>query len=178
MKKRSVSLLSLLFIPLVAMAASPYAGQESRGIKSLSAEDVAALLAGKGMGLAKSAELNGFAGPAHVLELAEQLHLSPEQRVRTEALFASMSSKASASGRALVDKERELDARFAAKSITREHLLHALAEIGGLQAQVRAAHLEAHLAQVEILTAQQNTRYAELRGYSSPVEQGTGKHRH
>lgn len=37
-----------------------YAGQEQREIKSLSAEDVQSLLTGKGMGLAKAAELNGY----------------------------------------------------------------------------------------------------------------------
>ena len=38
---------------------APYAGQQARSIKSLSAEDVAALLKGEGMGMAKAAELNG-----------------------------------------------------------------------------------------------------------------------
>ena len=35
----------------------------------------------------------------------------------------------------------------------------------------RGAHLEAHLAQVEILTPEQNARYAQLRGY-----EGSGAH--
>ena len=39
-------------------------------IKSLSQDDQSALLAGRGMGLARPAELNGYPGPAHVLELA------------------------------------------------------------------------------------------------------------
>jgi hypothetical protein len=101
--------LSLALGCMSALAASPYAGQESREIKALSAEDISALLAGKGMGFAKTAELNGFAGPAHVLELARELHLTVEQRVQTQALFSSMSARAVAAGRALVEKERELD---------------------------------------------------------------------
>ncbi len=76
------------------VAQSPYAGQESRAIKALSAEDVDAYLSGKGVGLAKAAELNGYPGPAHVLELSSQLSLTPEQLTRTEALFASMQAKA------------------------------------------------------------------------------------
>ena len=48
---------------------SPYAGQEVRRIKSLSAERVADLLAGRGAGYAKAAELNGVPGPVHVLEV-------------------------------------------------------------------------------------------------------------
>ena len=162
-------------------AASPYAGEQSREIKALSADDVAGLRAGKGMGYAKAAELNGFAGPAHVLELADALRLTADQRARTEALFASMSAKASARGRALVDKERELDALFASRTITTERLATSLQAIGALQAEVREAHLEAHLAQVQILTAEQNARYADLRRYGRSAPRGErshGGHRH
>ena len=48
----------------VAFAASPYAGEQSREIKALSADDIAGLQSGQGMGYARAAELNGFAGPA------------------------------------------------------------------------------------------------------------------
>jgi hypothetical protein len=45
---------------------------------------------------------------------------------------------------------------------------------------VRLAHLEAHLAQVQILTAEQNARYAELRGYgrAAPRDERGHGHRH
>ena len=145
--------------------ASPYVGQEARDIKALSAEEVKGYLSGKGMGLAKAAELNGYPGPAHVLELASQLSLTPAQRARTEALLASMEAKAVSLGRALVDEERRLDQLFATKSVTAENLSPSLDAIGALQAKVRGAHLEAHLAEVEILTPEQNARYARLRGY-------------
>ena len=164
-----------------AATASPYVGQESRDIKSLAPEDVASYLSGKGMGLAKAAELNGYAGPAHVLELASRLALTPEQRSRTEALFQSMQSKASLLGRALVDEERKLDQLFAARAVTPQLLATSLSQIGLLQAQVRGAHLEAHLAQVDILTPEQNARYAQLRGYggsSEPSGHGGMQHKH
>ena len=164
-----------------ATPASPYVGQESRDIKSLAPQDVADYLAGKGMGLAKAAELNGYAGPSHVLELATQLALTPEQRARTEALFQSMQSKASSLGRALVDEERKLDQLFAARAVTPQSLATLLSQIGSLQAQVRGAHLEAHLAQAEILTSEQNARYAQLRGYggsSQPAGHGGMQHKH
>ena len=170
--------LGLALSSVGALAASPYAGQEARDIKALSAEEVSALLAGKGMGFAKAAELNGFAGPAHVLELARELYLTTEQRARTEALFSSMSAMAAARGRALVEKERGLDALFATKTITPERLASGLREIGALQAEVRAAHLEAHLAQVKILTAEQNSHYNELRGYGVVAEHGAHEHKH
>jgi Spy/CpxP family protein refolding chaperone len=163
--------LAVVPIALSASASSPYVGQEASDIKSLSAEDFNAYLSGKGMGMAKTAELNGYAGPSHVLELASQLTLTPEQRARTEALFASMASKATSLGRALVDEERKLDRLFANRAITAALLAKSLNELGSLQAKVRGAHLEAHLAQVEILTREQNARYAQLRGYG-----GAGAH--
>ena len=144
---------------------SPYVGQEVRAIKSLSPEDVDAYLSGKGAGLAR-----GYAGPRHVLELASELELTVRQRAQTEALYAAMLSKATALGRALVEKERELDRLFATRSIDAALLAKPLDDIGSLQAGVRGAHLEAHLAQVEILTAEQNARYARLRGYGGAVE--------
>src|SRR5687767_11125254 len=60
-------------IGIAESADSPYVGQEDRAIKALDAKDVDGLLAGSGMGYAKAAELNGYPGPMHVLELAEKL---------------------------------------------------------------------------------------------------------
>jgi len=163
-----------------APQASAYAGQEAREIKSLSPEEINAYLSGKGMGLAKAAELNGYPGPAHVLELARQLALTPEQRTRTEALFAAMEAKAIPLGRAIVEEERKLDRLFAGKTVTPALLASSLSELGSLQAKVRGVHLEAHLAQVQILTPEQNTRYAQLRGYdASGAHMGHGgQHEH
>jgi Spy/CpxP family protein refolding chaperone len=169
---------STSLVVTTVFAASPYAGEESREIKALSPEDVSAYQAGKGMGFAKTAELNGFAGPAHVLELATQLQLTPDQRARTEELFRSMQMQASASGGLLVARERELDTLFATKAITPAQLATSLREIATLQAQIRDAHLQAHLAQVQILTPEQNARYAVLRGYGAAQEQTEHHHTH
>ena len=162
--------IEMLQVRMPETPVSPYVAQGSLSIKSLSPEEVDAYLSGKGVGLAKAAELNGYAGPKHVLELASQLGLSPEQRAQTEALFASMLSKATPLGQALVEEERKLDQLFATRAVTPELLATALGEIGSLQAGVRGAHLEAHLAQVKILTPEQNARYARLRGYGSSGE--------
>lgn len=64
-----------------------YAEMQARANKALSAEQIDGLSHGKGMGMAMPAELNGYPGPRHVLELASQLGLSEEQRARTQALF-------------------------------------------------------------------------------------------
>jgi Spy/CpxP family protein refolding chaperone len=168
MKIRFVVAAVVSLIASSVMAASPYAGEEGREIKALSAADIEAYLTGQGMGFAKAAELNGYAGPKHVLELAGELELTAEQRTRTQALFASMQTKAVALGRQLVDEERKLDRLFAGASITQDSLQQSVARIGALQADVRAAHLEAHLEQARILTPEQRAHYLRLRGYHSP----------
>jgi Spy/CpxP family protein refolding chaperone len=165
MMLRVVAAAVISLIAANVLAASPYAGEQGREIKALSAADVDAYLTGQGMGLAKAAELNGYAGPKHVLELAGELDLTTEQRTRTQALFGSMQTKAVALGRQLVDEERKLDRLFASTSITPDSLQESVARIGDFQAQVRAAHLEAHLEQAKILTTQQRAHYLRLRGY-------------
>src|SRR5262245_3588865 len=86
--------LALLAVSAPVNSQSPYVGQESREIKALSPQEISDYVSGKGMGLAKAAELNGYPGPAHVLELAAQLDLTPEQKTKTEALFKKMQARA------------------------------------------------------------------------------------
>lgn len=170
MKLRSYIPFCIALASLAAYAAqpSPYAGQEARDIKAVSPEDVQSYLAGKGMGFAKAAELNGYPGPSHVLALASELGLDDAQRARTAALFATMEAEAIRYGRQLVEAERELDRLFASRQASAERVRTALEGIGALQARVRSAHLEAHVAQLEVLTSEQTARYAALRGYTVP----------
>ncbi|HEY9099818.1 MAG TPA: hypothetical protein VIN38_13200 [Thiobacillus sp.] len=170
---------TLLFKLAHATPPSPYSGQESREIKALSSEDVQAYLSGKGLGLAKAAELNGYPGPSHVLALAGELGLTAKQKQRTQSLFKNMEVRAISIGRPLVEEEHKLDQLFAQKKITPKLLNQSLARIGALQAQVRGAHLEAHLAQTEILTQSQVSKYMTLRGYSNtPGAEGPAGHKH
>lgn len=162
--------LSLALLPLISFAtsgqtATSYAADQSRQIKSLSDKDVEGYLSGKGMGLAKAAELNGYPGPLHVLELAKELALTPVQEKQTQALFMEMKAQSTMLGHRLVEEERDLDALFARKAITTELLQSKMNRIGQLQAQVRQAHLAAHIAQAQVLTPEQISRYKVLRGY-------------
>lgn len=145
---------------------SPYAGEEARELKALSAAEVAGLLAGEGLGHAKAAELNGYPGPSHVLALAEQLGLSPAQRRETQALFERMRTEARRLGAELVAAERELDRQFAERTIAPGSLAELTARIGAIEARLRAAHLSAHLEQAALLDAEQVHRYNVLRGYT------------
>lgn len=115
---------------------APYAVQQSRAIKKLSDEDIAALRAGNGMGLAKAAELNGYPGPAHVLALADRLQLTAAQRQEVAAIHARMGAGARPLGEAVIAHGR-----------------------------LRAVHLAAHLSTRALLSPEQIALYQQLRGY-------------
>src|SRR5690349_19450494 len=83
-------------------AHQPYAGQQQRDIKALSPDEVNGYLSGAGMGFAKAAELNGYPGPMHVLELADKLHLSEAQRSTVRSLMDAHKKEARAIGAKLV----------------------------------------------------------------------------
>src|SRR4051812_36322842 len=106
-----------LLLPLHA-GPSPYAGEQTRAIKSLSADEVSGYLAGHGMGLARPAELNGYPGPRHVLDSATELQLAPAQVTALDEVFTRMRSAAVPLGGQLVAKETELDGLFAGKFAT------------------------------------------------------------
>jgi len=143
----------------------PYAGLQTREIKALSAEEMADLTAGRGMGLALPAELNGYPGPKHVLEFADQLGLGEQQRADVQRLFDSMLSEALPLGRKLLTAERALDRDFAERTITPDRLKTATAAIGEIRGDLRNTHLKYHLSTAALLSADQIRRYAELRGY-------------
>jgi Spy/CpxP family protein refolding chaperone len=173
--KLQFPLIVLAWLALAGMAhaaTSPYAGEEQRPIKALSAKDIDDLLAGNGMGYAKAAELNGYPGPAHVLGLAQELQLSPEQTTATQAIEASMRTAAKSLGATLVEAERRLDELFSSRRVDERRLAAALEEIARVQGELRLSHLRAHLAQAKILDSAQTDRYFALRGY------GPAEHHH
>lgn len=160
------ALLSVAVFSNAALAQSPYAGMQNRPIKALSEQQMADLKAGRGMGLALPAELNGYPGPSHLLELADKLDLSASQRGQIKQLFDSMKAEAVPVGEKLIAQETMLDQQFASRAITPERLKSATAEIGATQAELRNTHLKYHLETAQILSAQQMQQYATLRGYS------------
>src|SRR5215472_12623037 len=154
-----------------AQTTSPYTGQEQRAIKALSDEEIRDLAEGRGMGLAKAAELNSYPGPLHVLELAGELELTESQRLASESLVAPMRERAIAVGRQIIEAERDLDRAFAQRAIDRDYLRRQVAKIAALAGELRATHLETHLAQRAILTSDQIARYDALRGYQASAAQ-------
>jgi len=143
----------------------PYGGMHHRGVKALSEQQIADLRAGKGMGLALAAELNGYPGPLHVLELGEKLNLSPQQRQQMQGLYEAMKSEAITAGEKLIESETALDREFAEQKMTPDRLALLTAQIGERQGALRAVHLKYHLVTADLLSVEQKRRYAQLRGY-------------
>jgi Spy/CpxP family protein refolding chaperone len=167
-------------LPAVALAASeaPYAGWEGRAIKALSAGQIEDLQSGRGMGLALPAELNGYPGPRHVLELADQLELTSAQRAETQRLFDAMQAQAIALGSQVIAGEAALDRLFATGTASDAAILAAAVEVGRAQGALRGHHLRYHVAMRELLSPHQVMRYRQLRGYASDGAHGHRRRGH
>jgi len=162
-----------------AQTASLYAGQEQRSIKALSEDEIRDLREGRGMGLAKAAELNSYPGPLHVLQLANQIGLSDAQRTATESLYTSMRDRAQPIGAKIIEAEQKLDLAFATGHIDPTVLRSQVNAIANLQGELRTVHLEVHLAQRALLTPDQIASYDALRGYrGNPTSPGVHRHDH
>jgi hypothetical protein len=173
----AVAIMLLTVTGAVAQSARPYSGMQARPIKALSEKETADLKAGRGMGLALAAELNGYPGPLHVLELADQMGLSSEQRAGVQKVFDSMKAEAVRIGERLLAQEADLDRLFAERSVTPKSLQAATTAIGETQAALRNTHLRYHLSTVALLTPPQVHQYAQLRGYGTHAPDGQhGKH--
>lgn len=147
--------------------ASPYAGMEKRAIKALSNSQIGDIKAGRGMGLALAAELNGYPGPMHVLELAGKLSLSPEQRARMQGLMHAMKQETGATGEEVIAAEAALDRLFAEKRADAPSLAQAMKTVVEAQGKLRETHLRYHLDTRAALTLEQIEGYARLRGYTA-----------
>lgn len=165
--------LSLLFLILFSLSAfaeesykSKYVGQEHRNIKSLSPDDIKELKKGGGWGLAKAAELNGVPGPAHILEMAEKINLTDEQKRKIQKIYNDMKVEAVALGEQLIRLELELNSGFSNGTINKILLDKSVREIEKVRAKLRLVHLSTHLKTPNILSNEQIILYNELRGYS------------
>ncbi|MBT3369326.1 MAG: hypothetical protein HOA08_21010 [Rhodospirillaceae bacterium] len=158
-----------------ASAHQPYAGQQQRTIKALSAGDISGYLKGKGMGLAKSAELNHYPGPLHLRQLADEVKLTAEQRAAIATIEAAMKAEARRLGRIILGKEASLDALFADGRADGDEVRELTVAIGRLHGELRAVHLTAHLHVRPLLSRHQIATYDRLRGYASG-QTGHSKH--
>jgi Spy/CpxP family protein refolding chaperone len=124
-------------------------------------------LDGAGMGYARAAELNHFPGPMHVLELADQLKLTAEQRTATRTLMDAHKAQARALGAEVVAAEREVEQLFRSGKVDEAVLARAARTAAAVEGEYRLSHLETHRRMRDLLSAEQVKRYDELRGYAS-----------
>ena len=139
---------------------------------TLSEGDVAALRDGQGWGFAKPAEMNGWPGPRHVLDLGDRLGLDADQRTRIQAIFDAMQAEARRLGPPYIEAEQALDAAFLSGGIDPARLDALLTNAAKARAALRAVHLRAHMATAPLLTRHQRHTYMRLRGH------GGGHHGH
>ena len=146
---------------------TPYAGLQDREIKSLSESDIEDITQGRGWGLALPAELSGLPGPAHILELQEELELSPEQVTQVQTIFEEMQKEAIEAGAAFIEAERALSLAFKDAQLDQDTLALLVQNAAEARARLRNVHLSRHLMTPAILTPDQIQKYAVLRGYQN-----------
>lgn len=157
-------------------APSPYTAQIESPVRGLSAQEVNDLLAGRGAGYARSAELNGYPGPRHVLDLAARLDLTAEQRAGAERIFAAMQAEASRLGAVIVERERALSRAFAEHAVSHHAVETQVDSLAGLYGRLRATHLQAHLEMTALLRPEQIRAYDRLRGYADSAAAHGAEH--
>ena len=179
MKLRTwLAVVAAAWLPASASAAgeAPYAGWQERDIKALSTGEIDDLRSGRGMRMALPAELNGYPGPLHVLELAEQLGLDADQQAETRRLFEEMQAQAIMLGEQVIAGEAALDRLFATGTASDAAIEAAAVEVGRAQGALRAHHLRYHVAMRALLSPHQVARYQQLRGYAEGGAHGHGAH--
>ena len=144
---------------------SPYAAQVASPVRGLSAQEVADLRAGRGMGYARMAELHSYPGPRHLLDLQKELQLSAEQIAAIHTTFVAMEKQAQTRGQQIISAEEQLGAAFANQQLDETTLQSQVMQVAELYGQLRLVHLRAHLKVTPLLTPTQIAAYNELRGY-------------
>jgi len=148
---------------------SPYAGQQTREIKSLDAATIQALRDGTGNGMALVGELNHYPGPRHILAMASHLGLTNAQQTQTEHIYARMHAAAVPLGLRIIEQERRLNRAFQDGSISNESRRELTAQIAMVNGELRYIHLSAHLAMKHVLTSAQIGMYDSMRGYGGDM---------
>ena len=146
---------------------SPYAAgfDPAATIRSLIPDEIGQIERGEGAGFALPAEVNGVPGPRHVLDLAAELGLTPEQIEGVEALVDDMLDVVIPAGQRYLDAVEALESDFRARTLTEADLPGRVAEVARLEGELAAAHLVAHLQTAALLTPEQIAEYNRLRGY-------------
>ena len=178
----------IALLPLIGQAESggpapgavvpPHAGAPGPEIPGLAADEIAGLRRGDGAGQARVADVQGYPGPAHVLQASEagQLLLSTDQIARVREIHRAMAGEARRLGSRVLDAEQDLAQALRSGAIEEAGLQARVEHIAALRGELRAVHLRAHLRTRAVLDPGQLARYAELRGYAPAGSQPGHRH--
>jgi hypothetical protein len=144
---------------------SPYADHLDSQVRGLSAEEIEGLLTGAGMGFALAAEVNGWPGPLHALELRDELDLSQTQVETLQALREGKLAAAVPLGEQILAAHERLEDGFRSGAMDEERLAADVAHLESLYAELRIVHLRTHLEAYPVFTDHQRMEYDRLRGY-------------
>lgn len=147
-------------------------------IRGFSPDQIDGYRTGKGLGMALPAELNGYPGPRHVLDLAEEIELTSKQLEDIQLLYDGMLPQAVELGEQILTREANLELAFREGAIDEASLQVQLDELGDLYAQLRFVHLSTHLETLDILTQHQVFLYNNLRGYEQTDSAHDSSHNH
>ena len=152
----------------ISSTPSPHDVASDTVIVGLTADEVAELRAGQGMGQSRVADAQGYPGPRHVLDAAGAgaLVLSSAQAARVREIYQTMASKAQRLGGLVLDAEEDLAHAFRDGGVDTTNIQARVERIAVLRGELRAVHLRAHLETRALLDATQIARYMTLRGYT------------
>jgi len=118
---------------------------------------------GEGGGMAMIAEMSGYPGPRHLLDIVDSLRMGPRQVQLIANLYDEIRASAAGLGNIIIMKEEELEDLFESGRADEPAVRKLASEIGRLRGDLRAIHLVAHLKSRELLTTEQLARYMALR---------------
>lgn len=156
---------------------SPYADDIDNEVRGLPQDEIDGLRSGAGMGYALPAEVNGWPGPLHALESAEELGLVPHQRDDLQDLRQRMLDEAIPLGEEILAVHGRIEEAFRSGDMDDARLQAEVDHLESLYAELRFVHLRTHLEAYPLFTQDQIDAYARLRGYHD-VDGDEGDHVH
>ena len=125
-------------------------------------QDKEGLLRGEEMGQGTVAEVNGYPEPKRVLDAAEKLQLSDQQKKAITRIYQEAETRAKELSQSIIRLEEELNKAFQDQLVIEKSVRDDAEQIGRLRGRLRGVHLVAHLKTRAVLTEKQIAAYASL----------------
>jgi Spy/CpxP family protein refolding chaperone len=174
-------LVAALLVPLFVMAAQASDSQVDKSatvdakqsIKPISEYNLPGVGKGEGAGSGEAAELNGYPGPAHVIQMAANLGLDDRQIGAVKAIHEEMLQAVRAIAGEVKERQHELDALFESGTVTVAALEKATSAVSEAQGRLHFVHFRAHLKTREVLTPSQISTFKQIQAQASMESAGS-----